>query len=105
VPVGFPFAPAVIIGCKSDLSDKKKVKTEEALEFAEDMLFTESSPDKKKLDGTQFFLETSSKENVNITEAFTNCVKFYLARYKNIEELNNKKKKKKKGLFASFGEE
>ena len=58
---GLPFIPAVILGCKCDMIDKKSVKTEEGLEFAAEMLFPETDPDLKVLEGTEYFLETSAK--------------------------------------------
>eukprot|EP01080_Neovahlkampfia_damariscottae_P004031 gene4031-7320_t len=103
---GLPFIPSVLIGCKCDMVDKKKVKTEVGKEFADQYLFTEYEADEKILQKDKYFLETSAKDNINIDDAFSNVVKLFIKRQRMLQNLTKKKKKRKGlGLFRSFEEE
>ena len=79
----------VLIGNKNDLVDDKEIKTEEGQAFA-------------NRNGMQF-IETSAKENTNVTEAFECLVKLMM-------EFNSEKKapttkNDKKALSASAGKD
>ena len=50
----------IIVGCKSDLEEKREVNVKEAEQYAESV-------------GLKYF-ETSSKENINVQETFMNLV-------------------------------
>ena len=79
----------ILIGNKNDLVDDKEIKTEEGQAFA-------------NRNGMQF-IETSAKENTNVTEAFECLVKLMM-------EFNSEKKapttkSDKKALSASAGKD
>ena len=79
----------VLIGNKNDLVDDKEIKTEEGQAFA-------------NRNGMQF-IETSAKENTNVTEAFESLAKLMM-------EFNSEKKapttkNDKKALSASAGKD
>ena len=79
----------ILIGNKNDLVDDKEIKTEEGQAFA-------------NRNGMQF-IETSAKENTNVTEAFECLVKLMM-------EFNSEKKapttkNDKKALSASAGKD
>ena len=79
----------ILIGNKNDLVDDKEIKTEEGQAFA-------------NRNGMQF-IETSAKENTNVTEAFESLAKLMM-------EFNSEKKapttkNDKKALSASAGKD
>ena len=55
--------PAVVIGCKCDLNDKREVSKEEGEKFAIEHLLKLRNPPKKVDPKMPFFLETSAKSN------------------------------------------
>ena len=91
----------MLIGNKSDLEDKRAVKSEEATQFAE----TEGLG----------FIETSAKENINIEEVFGRLANEIMEKMEKLEteeknakkekEKNTKKEEKANPIMASGGGE
>jgi GTPase SAR1 family protein len=102
-----PKVPIVVVGCKSDMEEKRSVKLQKAKEHVESLIFSKKNSQNCKI---PFLLETSSKDGVNIKESFESVVRMVLQKrlsealkYKPVNNSNNAQKKKF-GFFKSFSE-
>jgi GTPase SAR1 family protein len=90
----------VVVGCKSDLEDKRNISTQEAKILTEQLIFSKNQENCK----IPFFLESSSKDGSNVKECFESVVRMVIQ--KRLSEILNSKEelpieKKKFVLFKS----
>eukprot|EP01080_Neovahlkampfia_damariscottae_P004789 gene4789-8375_t len=104
-----PRFPIVIVGCKCDLEEKRELTKNEGKKVVESLIFM-NTPETEVI---PYFLESSSKENINVKESFESVVRMVLQKRES-EKLKFEKKKKSGGggsglgkkftLFSSFSE-
>lgn len=95
--------PTIICGCKCDLEEERELSAKELKEFAEKNLFEKGANLSKYNSTMPFFIETSAKKNINVSEVFQSVIKQVIDK-RNIEKGLKPKKSEKSRFFSSVSE-